>query len=160
MRILIATIAVAATIPGQGMWGPTGAAMAGWATYDACAADLGTGPCIYVAGNFAQLGGIAANGIARWDGVQWASLGAGFPAADVRAVNSYDDGAGRRLYCGGSFTTSSGAPGDGVVAWDGAQWSAVGGFSGLVYDLEVFDDGSGLKLIAAGRLTISHDVAT
>ena len=151
MRILIALIGAVTVLPAQGLWGPTGAAMSGWAAYDACAADLGAGTRVYVAGNFATFGNIAANGIACWDGYQWSPLGSGFPFSDVRAVATFDDGTGRKLYCGGSFTTNGGAPANGIAAWDGLQWSGVGGLFGIVYDLEVFDDGSGPKLVAAGR---------
>ncbi|MDO7850391.1 hypothetical protein [Hymenobacter convexus] len=55
---------------------------------------------LYVAGDFAQLGGVAARNVARWDGAAWHALGSGLngPALSVASVP------GGRVVVGGRFT--------------------------------------------------------
>ena len=43
--------------------------------------DDGTGPALYVAGEFEAVGPIRASQIARWDGTSWSPLGGGLAAA-------------------------------------------------------------------------------
>lgn len=81
---------------------------------------------VYVAGDFAGAGGVAANNVARWDGSAWHALGDGVDGP-VFAVLVDGDG----LYAGGEFGTAGGAPAHNLARWDGAQWSDVaGGVSG------------------------------
>ncbi|MCZ7652101.1 MAG: hypothetical protein M5U13_13445 [Thermoanaerobaculia bacterium] len=68
----------------------------------------------------------------------------------------FDDGGGPALYVGGSFSEAGGLPAHGVARWDGAAWSALGGFGsdgvdGEVFGLAVFDDGSGPALFVGGN---------
>jgi len=106
---------------------------------------------LIVSGFFDAAGGVAADGIASWDGTSWSALGSGLNA---QALVSFDAGGGERLYAGGWFTVAGGAPADYVAEWDGTSWSAVGsGLDGAVQVLAVFDDGSGAELYAAGSFT-------
>ncbi|MBL9120311.1 MAG: thrombospondin type 3 repeat-containing protein [Phycisphaerae bacterium] len=93
---------------------------------------LGGGEQLYVAGDFTMVGGVAANGIARWDGTAWHALGTGLNGS-ARAMTVFDDGSGAALYVGGWFTTAGSGPAPYVARWNGANWSAVGSgpFSGV-----------------------------
>jgi len=41
--------------------------------------DDGTGPALYVGGDFKSIGGVEAYGVGRWDGQRWAAECAGAP---------------------------------------------------------------------------------
>ena len=123
--------------------------------------DNGTGPVLYVAGSFPTAGDSVANGIARWDGVSWSSLGDGLGAgcnAGVHALVMFDDGSGPALYAGGEFTAEGEGGTDlhGVAMWGGASWLPLAnGLDGPVYALAVFDDGTGPALFAGGEFTVA-----
>lgn len=117
---------------------------------DLCVFDDGTGPALFVAGDFLQAGGEPRNRIAKWDGVRWHSLGSGLDAS-VFDLEVYDDGSGPKLYAAGNFTTAGGSAARSIARWDGQQWSALGsGIVGTVQALAVFDPGGGPRLYAAG----------
>lgn len=61
---------------------------------------------IYVAGTFTQIGGVAANNIAFWDGVTWNAMGAGGISSDT--VQCIAFGLNGEVYLGGSFTSAGG----------------------------------------------------
>jgi len=120
--------------------------------------DDGTGAALYVAGNFITAGGLTANRIAKWDGNEWSTLtapgGTGLPSV-VYTLTVFDDGNGEALYAGGGFTTAGGHTVNRVARWDGSDWSAMEGPSGvgmnsLVIRLASFDDGNGAALYAGG----------
>ncbi len=116
--------------------------------------DDGSGPALYVCGMFADIGGIAASNIARWDGSHWSALGSGVGWANCMC--SFDDGSGPALFVGATAPLSSSSYGSGVVKWDGAQWSGVGGsvqvgsMNGLTNAIAGFDDGSGPAIYVGG----------
>jgi hypothetical protein len=126
--------------------------------------DDGSGPALFAAGAFSLAGGSPANDVARWDGSTWSALGTGlgggvFPIA--RAMATFDDGSGTRLYVGGTFSSAGGGPVANLAAWDGASWSDVGGgLDGDVICLVVFDDGSGPALYVGGDFTHAGGVAS
>lgn len=63
----------------------------------------------------------------------------------------HDDGSGDALYIGGSFRNAGAVEAEGIVRWDGSEFSAVGDYPGLwVRALVTHDDGTGPKLYAAG----------
>lgn len=100
---------------------------------------------LYVAGDFTTAGGVSAGGIATWNGSTWSTLGSGLNGT-VRALAEFND----VLYVGGGFTTAGGLPAEGIAGWDDLGWRSVGAVSGTVYDLQVFDDGTGPALFVAG----------
>lgn len=114
---------------------------------------FGLGPILY-----ANDGVGAYNGIARWDGAQWSSVGAGLVAsgnqtATASAMLVHDDGAGGgpQLYVGGNFETVDGQPSQGLARWDGVAWTNMSNWQyGEVRGLTIFDDGSGPALFACG----------
>ncbi len=121
--------------------------------------DDGTGPGLYIGGQLYTVGGtLGVSGIARWNGSVWSALGVGIapsPAA-VRSLGVFDDGRGRALYVGGSFSYAGGILALGIARWDGQSWEALG--QGLwntptgpsADSLAVFDDGSGPALYVGG----------
>ncbi|MBI4717282.1 MAG: hypothetical protein HY763_05720 [Planctomycetes bacterium] len=126
--------------------------------------DLGGGPALYVGGSFPAAGGTIANNIARWTGSGWAALSGGVTdfggvGGGVSAIEAFDDGSGMSLFVGGSFNMAGGAGGFfNIARWNGTSWSAVGGGSplGPVSAIEVFDDGGGAALYAAGSFSLGN----
>ncbi len=125
--------------------------------------DDGSGPALYVGGDFTTAGGVTVNGIARWDGSSWSSLGGGLVnggSNDDESVNAlaiFDDGSGPALHAGGSFASK-----DSIARWDGASWTSLGsGVAGFLESLLVFDDGSGSApaLYAGGSFSSVGGVA-
>ncbi|MCH8259568.1 MAG: hypothetical protein IIC46_05115 [Planctomycetes bacterium] len=113
-------------------------------------------PALIVGGNFTTAGGKPANGIAKWDGRSWSSLGSGVGGsiAIVVALTVFDDdgsGPGEpALFAGGTFTTAGGIVVNGIAKWNGVKWSSLGiglgggGAEGGADTLAVFDaDGAG-----------------
>lgn len=143
--------------------------------YDALVFDDGSGLALYIAGQFQEFNGEIALSIVRFDGEEWSPVGEGLfdtnnPAV-VRTLESYDpDGAGPLppvLVAGGKFRTANAftTTVNNVAAWDGSTWSALGGgidgpiigqtvIEPEIYDLQVFDDGSGPRLYATGTFRL------
>lgn len=123
--------------------------------YSLAVFDDGSGPALFIGGDFLVVDGLIANSIAKWDGSAWSTLGAGTTIGgspgEVRALRVFDNGGGAALYAAGSFTLAGATPADRVASWDGSSWSAVGsGIDNFVYALSVFDDGGGAALYAGG----------
>ena len=126
-----------------------------------CVHDDGLGPALYVGGSFASAGALGAAGLARWDGTSWSALGAGVAGtnAAVKALASFNAGAGPELYLGGSFTLAGALPARNVARWDGASFQPLAnGIDSVQSGVEVgalaaHDDGSGPALYAGGYFT-------
>ncbi len=78
----------------------------------------------------------------------------------INAVAAWDDGSGGgpALYVGGLFTMAGSTPVSNIAKWDGTTWTTLGsGVSSQVYDLVIFDDGSGAgeALYACGSFTFA-----
>jgi hypothetical protein len=117
--------------------------------------DDGTGPALYVGGQFSTVGGVNASNVARWNGSTWSVVSNGLSFGAVSSLAVFDDGTGPALYAGGNFTISGGTPVNHIARWNGTSWSALG--SGLgstqsdyVDALTAYDDGTGSALYAAG----------
>ncbi len=93
--------------------------------------DLGQGPQLYAVGDFAAApGGVAAHGIARWDGTAWQSVGpvSSDPVYIREALVWDEDGPGPlppAIYVTGAFTAIGGVAAQNVARWDGSAWSAL-----------------------------------
>lgn len=103
---------------------------------------------LIVGGAFDHAGGVPANNIARWDGVQWHTLGSGLDAPPLAFAVFNGE-----LIAGGVFATAGGLPASCAAAWNGTQWRALGAgvtrpgiYSPNITALEVFDG----NLIAGG----------
>jgi trimeric autotransporter adhesin len=133
-----------------------GGVVSSWAVY-----DNGSGPTLYVGGNFTRASDRNANRIVRWNAEtsRWDAIGSGVNGP-VSAMTVWDDGSGEALYLGGNFTTSGGVTTPYVSRLRGDVFEDVGGGMatgsfGLnipsIKSLVVWDDGSGEKLYAGGQ---------
>lgn len=139
--------------------------------------DDGTGPALYAGGDFPNPmppnSSVSLRGIAKWTGTAWAPLGGGlFTSWDeygVHALAVFDDGTGPALYAGGAFenvylpATDEFMQVNNLAKWDGVAWSPVGGGTppethSPVYDMIVFDDGTGSALYVGGRFASAGGV--
>src|SRR5688572_25140968 len=111
--------------------------------------DDGSGPALFVGGEFSAAGSSPADNLAKWDGQRWTGL-QDVPGDLVEALLVFDDGSGPALYAGGVGA---------VGRWNGSSWASLGsGFSGRVDALAVFDDGTGPRLHAGGLFTVAGGV--
>ncbi|MCY2961266.1 MAG: hypothetical protein NTY35_13980 [Planctomycetota bacterium] len=137
-------------------WNPLGAGLDGTVAALAAFDDDGPGPrprALYAAGAFSSAGGLAVNGIARWNGAGWEPLAGGLDGPATSLATYDPDGAGparEELVVGGFFERASGVQVHGVARWNGLGWSPLGiGVSGSasvssVQSLASFDpDGIG-----------------
>jgi hypothetical protein len=102
-----------------------------------------------------------------WDGASFASVPLSPVASNVYALATYDRGPGPELYAAGAFPDVLQGAGvvraNGVARRDGAGWHALGSsasdLEGNVEDCQVWDDGQGTALFAAGRFERAGDQA-
>jgi trimeric autotransporter adhesin len=88
-----------------------------------------------------------ANGIGRWDGASWSSLGSGIDGYFDRGSANALVVSGTNLYVGGKFSYAGGTNAANIAKWDGSQWSALGsGVDGVVRAVAVV----GTNLYVAG----------
>lgn len=130
--------------------------------------DEGAGPRLFAGGRITRkmpLSGsnIVIHRLARWDGVDWTAVHTNDFDEPVHALETFDPGTGPILVIGGEFATQGGAPGDGIVGWDGTNWIQLGSLgwgtgSGYVNALAAFNDGSGMALYAGGRFDTAGGV--
>ncbi len=123
--------------------------------------DDGTGPALYAAGSFTNIGGVDANYIAKWNGTRWSSLGSG-TNVPISSLAVYDDGNGARLYAACDFFVAGGVPVNRIARWDGQSWTPLGllggGLAGGTVDaMVVFDPGTGPVLVVGGAFTSVND---
>lgn len=143
----------------NGKWAPVGGGLGlgNFTVHGMTVFDDGTGPALYVGGEFSELGLAPGNGIARWNGTAWSKLAGGVNGSVRGALAVFDDGAGPALYVGGDFSMAGGVPAGNIARWDGASWSSLGagvdGGENTVRALAVFDDGRGPALFVAGHFT-------
>ncbi len=114
--------------------------------------DDGSGPALFICGEFTTAGGQPATGVARWDGTTWSGLGGpGVPGdvARIKAIHHHDFGDGPMLYAGGVVFKGGGLPREFIWRWDGSAWSRPG--DGQPFDDEVWEFASfGGHLFASG----------
>jgi len=114
---------------------------------------------LIVGGAFSQAGGVAAGRVARWDGVAWNAMGAGFgQAVDCLspAAASFATFNGL-LVAGGTFTRADGRTAERLAVWNGGDWVPLThGTNGVVRALTL--DGNG-DLVAGGSFTQAGSVA-
>ncbi|HYE62325.1 MAG TPA: hypothetical protein VD997_10035 [Phycisphaerales bacterium] len=110
--------------------------------------DSGAGPEMHIA---------MRSLVAKWNGAAWTSIGVTTGNSNIRALHTFNDGSGTKLYAAGYFTSIAGQPIHSIAAWDGATWHAANagllpqeGFPTDIYTLTVHNDGAGPRLHAAG----------
>jgi hypothetical protein len=115
--------------------------------------DDGAGEMLYAIGQFTSAGGAAGtSNLARWTGSAWEGVGGGLIDQYANCLATFQGD----LYAGGYFNSAGGVPGTEKLArWDGSQWNSVNAqsssFLNSIWDLLVYDDGSGEKLFVAGN---------
>lgn len=73
--------------------------------------DDGGGPALFVGGIFPTAGGVAAPGLARWDGSAWTANG----GTMTFALEVFDDGSGSSLFAGGPTYSQFGVNASGIA---------------------------------------------
>lgn len=127
---------------GAGM-GPAG----GGFVYGVAVAQDGT---LYAAGAFTTAGGVAASGIAKWNGTAWSALGTGLTGATSLGY-CLAVGLDGSIYVGGDFTTANGVTCANIARWNGTTFTPLGsGLNGLPRAMYVAPDGT---LYVAGSFT-------
>ena len=114
---------------------------------------------VYVGGTFTQAGGVAANYIAKWNGLRWSALGSGLNDEVYSIVLNGTD-----VYVGGKFTTAGGTTANHIAKWNGSSWSALSfGMNGYVYALALTGGNqpnfTGKYIYAGGDFTAAGTVA-
>jgi len=95
---------------------------------------------LYVTGLFGQIGGVAANNVAYYDGT-WHAMGGGLDDAG-NAIAVAPNG---KVYVGGDFDSVDALDRFYIALWDGGSWQAmgaIGGFDAAVTCLEISKDGN------------------
>ncbi len=103
---------------------------------------LVNGSDLYVGGGFSAAGGVAANGIAKWDGTSWSALGSGANnGVKFNTSNGVVNAlalSGSTLYVGGTFNTVGGSTvtANAIARWNTgtSTWSTIGANSALTND--------------------------
>jgi hypothetical protein len=100
--------------------------------------DDGTGPALYLGGQFTDAGGVPVGYLARWDGTSYTEVDGGVNAA-VNRVRLIVDGTVEYLAIGGSFTLADGVTANRAALYIGASLVPFGdGFDGEVNDFAVY----------------------
>ena len=108
---------------------------------------------VIAGGWFTSAGGVAAIGIARWNGVTWSDVGGGLNSAAVALeVQANGD-----LVVAGEFGTAGGVSARGIARWDGAAWS---GFGSGLDDVGVPGKGFALATMPNGDLVVTGRFTT
>lgn len=122
--------------------------------------DDGSGPALYVGGDFTEAGGFSVNRIARWNGQAWSALGGGMNGR-VNSLCSHDDGAGPALYAAGAFVAANGHTIKRIAKWNGSDWlSLQSGLNESAQSLCEYNDGTGPALFVAGRFLTAGGIYT
>ncbi|MCP4592222.1 MAG: hypothetical protein GY842_15930, partial [bacterium] len=80
--------------------------------------DDGRGEALFAGG--ASVDGLSVNNIARWDGTEWSALAGASEigvGGTVGAITGHDDGNGKALWVGGSFTSAGGLTSSRIAKW-------------------------------------------
>lgn len=116
-----------------------------------CLCTLPNGDVV-AGGSFTQIGGTAANRIARWNGSTWAPMGAGldaYPSALVALPNG-------DVIVGGTFSSAGGNPANRIARWNGTTWTQLG--SGTDYAVNALALASNGDVLAGGVFTMAGGI--
>ncbi|TWT41903.1 Cortical protein marker for cell polarity [Phycisphaerae bacterium RAS1] len=122
--------------------------------------DDGTGPGLYVGGEFTGINGVSANNVARYKNGTFSALGSGVTGSNgVNALRAYDDGNGPALHVAGNFTTAGGQAANGIARWKLSGWTVIPGAGANSFaSLRVFDDGKQREVYAGGPWSFIDDL--
>jgi hypothetical protein len=118
---------------------------------------IGTGSDgVYLGGLFNVIANTTAPHVARWNGTNWFSLGAGITGVynnntlTVRALKAQ----GASMVVGGAFTTAGGLTANNIALWSGNNWSTLGfGVDDTVVAIETL----GQVVYVGGTFTNAYD---
>jgi len=111
-----------------------------------------SGSDLYVGGRFITAGGMASNGIAKWDGKHWAPMGNGVRTGIYDGVVHAIAVGRKSIFVGGSFKTAGTATVNNTAEWNGSTWAALGaGVSGNLEQVLAMATMADDKLIAGGK---------
>lgn len=111
------------------------------------------GDRLYICGSFTRVGGVAARGVAVFDGTSWAPVGNWTMSGTPNAIEWFDDGTGGTIYVAGGFNDAPTLSIRNFAKLVGTSWVGVGGdLGGQVRDMIAYNDGNGPALWIAGNL--------
>lgn len=123
--------------------------------------DDGRGPALYAGGSFDTVGGVVVNGVARWDGHSWSSVGDGALGWVASLVTVMETRGTTALYAGGFFDVAGGTPASMIARWNGALWTPLdSGIDTRVSVLASLDTGRGTILFAGGEFATAGGVGS
>lgn len=146
-------------------WQPLPLTTLNHSVLDTLVFDDGNGEALFIGGTLAS-----PQGIGRWDGERFVSVGGGVqpdpvqggdPTVAALAVFDAGDGGGPQLYVGGEFLRANGVTVRSLARWNGSTWSNIGGnlqdsgWTAFVFALAAYDSGTGPELYAAGQFDSS-----
>jgi trimeric autotransporter adhesin len=152
---------------GAGFTGP-GSAVVAFEVF-----DDGTGPHLYAGGDFTHSGGQPRNGVAKWSGGTWVSLGSGLTGSTgFGYIGAYSlcvfdpDGAGSvpaKLVAAGPFQQAGGVQSKLCAAWDGTTWTATSsaGFDSgsVIWEVQSVPVAGGQVLVCGGDFATAAGVS-
>ena len=105
--------------------------------------DSGDGPELIAAGSFSEADGLAADGLARWDGFGWTPIACADQLDAITAIEVFDDGSGPALYIAG-YTNEPEPPilVGRVLKWQGVDCEPI--------DLEIYGTVNALRAATIG----------
>jgi hypothetical protein len=81
---------------------------------------------VYAGGLYTVAGGQTVNGIAKWDGTNWISMGSGFSSGGSNVYGAFAMTIfNNKLVCGGIFNSVDGVNAGNVAQWDGLIMTGV-----------------------------------
>ncbi len=107
--------------------------------------DDGTGPAVFVSGDFSAIGDAVAPRVARFRHSRFEPAGSS-AAIWINDFEVFDDGSGPKLYACGSFPGAGGP--HGIAYWNGAAWVGVGGTLQTMSGSTLNDSGAACFAIA------------
>lgn len=112
-----------------------------------------TGNWLFAGGDFTQTHLTPADRTARWNGLSWLDAGDGLASnGAVRVLYAFDDGTGRRLYCGGNMGETGHGDVRFIAEYDGVGWNQLEqSISGPVNAMASYDDGTRKALYVGGE---------
>ncbi|HEX5221291.1 MAG TPA: hypothetical protein VFZ59_17135 [Verrucomicrobiae bacterium] len=92
---------------------------------------------LYIGGSFSNVCGVAAKGVAKWNGTNWSALGAGIALQNAERIYALAV-SGSDLYVGGSFRNAGAVQVNGLAKWNGASWTSLGSGVDVVNGREIY----------------------
>jgi hypothetical protein len=129
-------------------WSALGAGIndEGGAVHALAAFDDGSGPALYVGGEFSQVDGQPIYNIARWNGQSWSAVG-NIETPHIYTLKVLDNGSGPALFAAGGAT---------IQKWDGQTWTRYLPQPGPVSAIEIYNGPTGPTLHAGGSIAFGE----